>query len=121
MIRLSTKKSFDILRNFSPLLSPFLDSEIIVTKKFFNHITYSNRRKGFIEEQLERALIIPLIPDILQAGKYIEKRNQNKIIYHRIEKKFQLFTFAVIIEENKGRKILFSCFRVQKKELVSVS
>lgn len=122
LIRESTKQTFLLLRKIAPFYSPLFKSEIIASKKFFDHIAHSQKRKKDISEQLERQLIIPFVPIIIESGICTDIRKEADITFFRLEKKIKNHHFALIIERKNAVFRLLSCFRVHaKKELVSVS
>ena len=121
-IRQSTKQSFEILRKQSPISCPLLSGEVLVSKKFFNHIARSKRRKEDLDEQLERQLIVPFVADIIECGVCTEVRKTSEKTDFRLEKKYGSRVLVVIVEKKSGVLRLVSCFRsYKKKELVSVS
>jgi len=83
LIRLSTKESFILLREKSPLLCHSLKENIKVTKIFHNHIRFGNKPRNK-EEVIKRLLIIPLISRILKEGKLLESRKKEKNHYYKI-------------------------------------
>lgn len=118
----ASKPSFELLRGKSPIMSKVLGKEILVSKLFFNHIVHSTKRKNKRTERLERLLILPIIPEILNSGCLVENRidEEKNDTFFRVEKKFRFYTASVIVRLRDGDYTLFSCFIV-KKRVVLVS
>lgn len=110
LVKKSAKKSFVLLRKRSPLECAALQTDIHVTKLFFNHIAHIKKRKRNVVDLIERLLIIPFIDDILAYGNCIERRRQRGKMHYKIALKKGHETFCVILIEKKEKIVLLSCF-----------
>ncbi|MDP3976259.1 MAG: hypothetical protein Q8P95_05085, partial [bacterium] len=66
LLKMSAKKSFQLLRERSPFFCDALGVEVQVTKMFFRHITYARERQDV--ELIRRLLMVPFIDEILEKG-----------------------------------------------------
>ena len=104
------KRNFDFLRKRSSFFCTVLDTHVIVTYKFYDHIACYSKKKRHIDDTIERLLMIPLIDEILAQGILFEKRILKKYIYFEISYTIDVVTYSVILRQSKTQVILLSCF-----------
>ena len=114
--KFSAKKMFQDLKLKSaetPFFCEAIQSEIKITKLFFQHIVYKNKETRSYKEIIERILIIPFIQDIITTGVFIEKREEENISFFQFSKNLKDWTFSVIIQKRTQQDdyILLSCFK----------
>ena len=118
--RRSAKESFKNLKGQAPFYCNILESDIFITKVFFEHIAFAKQRTRFFYDLMERLLVIPFIPEILKNGIIVEERLKSvSTIFLRIEYSIAKKTLALIIMKKSNRYFLSSCFVVYEKRDLS--
>ena len=112
LAKISARKTFQNLRKTAPLDCAILNCEIEITRLFFNHIAYHQKKIRSKKDLIERLLITPLLSEILQTGKLTEKRNDKKFgKSFKISKKYRDFILSAIVQKSGKKHLLISCFR----------
>lgn len=112
LLKESAKFIFFYLRDTSPLYCDALQKPVKVTRLFFRHLAFKEKRKKDLTELAERLLIIPLVKKILAEGKMVEVREENAKIFYEIALEFSGKKYVVIaVKTPKDNLLLLSCFR----------
>ncbi len=119
LLNQSAKRAFFNLRSLSPIRSEILDIEVLVSKRFFDHIAHHRRRKSNLKELVRRLLMIPFVPEIIEAGQIEEIRNKEEDCFIEISRNFSSRKFSVVLVQKKTSKVyyLLSCFEKTKNNL----
>ena len=108
LVKISAKKSFQLLQAKTPLLCNALQTQIQVTKLFFYHIALARNRTT--RDLIQRLLTIPLLQDILSKGKLVETRIAGRKEYFKICWIKDEYIFSIIILRKRKEFFLLSCF-----------
>ena len=123
--RITTKRFFNELRKKSPIFCNELNSQIKITKLFFDHINWSSKNRG-IKDVIIRLLTISLIEEILKKWKLSEIRENSFYKYHEIQFIIEWEIFCLILSETKKNWIItllssFVIFQNKKSSSQDVS
>jgi hypothetical protein len=116
IIRISSKKWFQLLKEKAPYKCSELNKNIEVTNIFFKHISWHKKPRD-IKEIIIRLWMINLIEDILLKWNISEKRENIKyewkffIKSYKIIYKLNWVIFKIVIWKKENNEyILLSCF-----------
>ena len=107
-MRMSAKRSFQVLRQNGPYYCSALTVKVKITKLFFYHISSAKRRS--FEDIVQRFLIIPFVEDILSRGILIRKKDRIPKAFFRISLNLNPYVLTVIVLKQKEGFVLLSCF-----------
>jgi hypothetical protein len=109
LLKVASKQASIDLRAKSPLTCPCIDTKVVVSKVYFNHIAFSKSRE--LKDLAKRLGMIPLIPEILANGKLLkeETREEDERTYFRIGlKKANLHLIAIVVKRKDDYALLSS-------------
>ena len=125
--RISTKESFNILRENWPYFCEELKNKVEITNLYLKHISWESWKRK-VKEIILRLLIIPLVWKILRNWKIKEERIWVKIEWREYKKAFKIsleikneFFSLIIAKRLNDKLVLISSFIDFKKKTITGS
>lgn len=111
LLKNSARQAFYNLRENGDLYCEALSVQVKVTRVFFQHISFTERRHKDLGELAERLLLIPFVKKIVLEGEIIEVRKKDNDIFYQISSNFFGKQYSVIIIKTQNNNyLLLSCF-----------
>lgn len=107
----SAKKVFQKLRTEGSIFCTYLQQPIQITKIFLNHIAFNIEKHRPVKEIMERLLIVPFVPEIIEQGVFHGERTEYEKKFFEFSKHFGVDEFVVIVMKDSKGYFLLSCFR----------